>query len=151
MALSKSIPRHFGGPHKMRRLLRFRGARSLCDQLSRWFYCVGVGIDSKVSEVPTRFDCVIGGSPLRLLRPLIPMLEPQHLLDVQPILARTTILHDPVDQHRDFWHRWIHAVQQPQFEWQRDFREPLRPVRLDLAVFDLLGARDDWGSHVAPV
>jgi hypothetical protein len=62
---------------------------------------------------------------------------------MKAVFARTPILRDPVDQHRDFGYWRIHPVQQPQFKWHRDLREALRPVRLDLAVFDLLRASDD--------
>ena len=70
------------------------------------------------------------------------MLEPQDFLDVQSVFAPTP--GDPVDQHRDFWHGRIHPVQQPQFKRQRDLRETLRPIGFDLAIFDLLRARDDF-------
>jgi hypothetical protein len=40
-------------------------------------------------------------------------------------------------------------VEQAQFKRQRDLREALRPVRLDLAVFDLLRASDDLRQPLA--
>ena len=83
-------------------------------------------------------------SPLGLSRSLVPMLESQNLLDMKAVFSSAAILRDPVDQHRNFWHGRIHPVQQPQFEWLRDLRETLRPIRLDLAVFDLLGASDNF-------
>ena len=82
-------------------------------------------------------------SPRGLLASLVPVLESQNLLDMKAVFARTPILGDPVDQHGHLWHWRIHPVQQPQFEWHRDLRETFRPIWLDLAIFDLLGASDD--------
>ena len=77
------------------------------------------------------------------------MLVSQDFLDVQLVFARTAVLRDLVDQHRDFGDWRIHAVEQPQFKWHADLRETLRPVRFDLAVFDLLGACDDLSQPLA--
>src|SRR5271168_2479016 len=49
----------------------------------------------------------------------------------------------------DDLYRRSHAVQQPQFEWQRHLRESFRPVGLDLAVFDLLRPRNDLRQPLA--
>ena len=82
-------------------------------------------------------------SPLRLLKLFVPVFESQDFLDVKSVLARTPILRDPVDQHRDFRHWRIHPVEQAQFEGQRYLLESFRPIRLDPPIFDLLGASDD--------
>jgi hypothetical protein len=71
------------------------------------------------------------------------MLESQNLLDVQLVYASTAILGDFVDQHRDFGNRWIHPVEQTQFEGHGNLREAIRPIRFDLTIFDLLRASDD--------
>ncbi len=34
-----------------------------------------------------------------------------------PVFARPAVLCDPVNQHRDLGHGWIHAVQQSQYDW----------------------------------
>ena len=59
------------------------------------------------------------------------------------MVLRRAALCDPVDQDGRLRYRRSHAVQQPQFEWHRYPREALRPVGLNLAILDLLGARDD--------
>lgn len=82
-------------------------------------------------------------SPFGFSPPLVPVLESQNFLDVQLVFARTAVLRDLADQYRDFRDRAIHPVEQAQLEGHRDLPEPLRPIRLDLAVFDLLGVRDD--------
>src|ERR1700722_12773567 len=77
------------------------------------------------------------------------MLKTQDFLDVQLVYASAAILRDSMNQHCDFRYWWIHSVQQSQFEWNRYLREALRPVRLDLAVFDLLSASDDLCQPLA--
>ena len=71
------------------------------------------------------------------------MLESQNLLDVESVLTRPTILRDPVNEDCHFRHGRIHSVQQAQFEWRCDLAEALRPVGLDLSVFNLFRACDD--------
>jgi hypothetical protein len=77
------------------------------------------------------------------------MLKVQNPLDMQLVFACAAVLCDPVDQHCHFWNRRIHAVAQAEFEGHRYLREALRPVRLDLAVLDLLRACDDFSQPLA--
>jgi hypothetical protein len=85
-------------------------------------------------------------SPLGLSRSLVPTLESQNLLDMKAVFSSAAILRDSMDQNRDFRHGRIHPFEQPQFEWHRDLRETRRPIWLDLAIFALLGAPDDFGE-----
>jgi len=75
------------------------------------------------------------------------MFEPQDLLDVQSVLTRTP--GDFVYQHRDLRHWRIHPVEQAKCEWQRNLREALRPIGLDLAAFDLLRASHNFSQPLA--
>jgi hypothetical protein len=77
------------------------------------------------------------------------MLESHNFLDVQLVLTCGFVLRDLVDQQRDFGHWRIHAVEYAQFEGHSHLREALCPVGLDLAIFDLLGARDDLRQLLA--
>lgn len=77
------------------------------------------------------------------------MLEAQNFLDVQLVFTRTAVLRDFVYQHRDFGDWRIHPVEQAQFKWNGYLLKPFRPVGFDLAVLDLLGARDDLRQPLA--
>ena len=77
------------------------------------------------------------------------MFESQNLLDMQSVFSSAAILGDPMDQHSDFGNRRIHPVQQAKFEGYRDLREALCPIGLDLAVFNLLRASDDFRQPLA--
>ena len=56
-----------------------------------------------------RLSC---GKAAKLGPPLIPVLEPKNLLDVQLVLASTAVLDDLVDQHCQFGNRGIYAVEE---------------------------------------
>ena len=77
------------------------------------------------------------------------MLESQNFLDVQLVFTSTAVLRDSVDQHCDFRYWRIHPVEQAQFERHRNLLEALCPVGLDLAVFDLFRASDDFRQPLA--
>lgn len=77
------------------------------------------------------------------------MLEVKNFLDVQLVLASAAILGDLVDQHGDFRYWRVHPVQQTEFERQRDLLEALRPIGLNLTIFNLLGACDDRRQPLA--
>jgi hypothetical protein len=68
---------------------------------------------------------------------------------VQSVLVSTAVLRDLVNQDRDFGYWAIHPVEQAQFKWKRDPREAFRPIRLDLAIFDLLSASDNLSQPLA--
>ena len=76
------------------------------------------------------------------------MLESYDLLDVQSVLAGTAVRRDLVDQHSHFRRR-IHPIPQPQFERRQNLREAICPVRLHLAILNLLRSGNDFGQPLS--
>jgi hypothetical protein len=102
---------------------------------------------SKRSALPSKPVCPSQEYSFQLAKEMlrskivVGMRSRKHWLNVVPavqnVFASTSVLRDLVDQHRDLGHWRIHPVQQAQFEGHRYLLESLRPVRLDLPIFDL--------------